>query len=100
MIRSLVLAAALGAGALAAAPAPASAGDVRVGVNIGGPGYYGPRPYYRPYYRPYRPHYAYRYRPRVYAYGGPRYVRDDCRTVRRSYWNGYRTVVKTTRTCY
>lgn len=99
MIRSLVLAAALGVGAIAAAPAPASAGDVRVGVRIGEPGYYSYRPHYRPYYRPYRPYYSYRYRPAPVYVAGPRYGRD-CRTVRKTVWDGYRRIVKTTRTCY
>jgi len=62
------------AGATVATTAPASA-HVSVGIGIGVPGYYAPRPYYRnpcdsPRYRYYHRDYCYGYGP---AYYGPNY---------------------------
>lgn len=62
-------------GATLSTTAPAEAAHVSVGIGIGVPGYYGPRPYYRnpcdsPRYRYYHPDYCYGYGPTYY---GPNY---------------------------
>ncbi|MFD1703806.1 hypothetical protein ACFSCV_12415 [Methylopila henanensis] len=103
MIRKFVLAAALAAGGFAALPTAASAGDVSIGIGLGGPAYYGGG-YYEPvYHRGYRhrydrprPGWGY-YRPQPYY--GYRPYRPRCRVTTVRSWNGYRYVTRTREVC-
>lgn len=114
MVRTFVLAAALGAAGLAAAPAAASAGGLSIGVDVAPVGYYGDGRYGggyaviehrgyrhgwddRPRWRDDRPRFGYGfYRPRPY-YGYRERPRCRIETVRS--WNGYRYVVREREIC-
>ncbi|MFD1333519.1 hypothetical protein ACFQ4O_16075 [Methylopila musalis] len=104
MVRTFVLAAALALGAVAAAPTAASAGDVVIGVGLGGPAYYGGG-YYEPVYHRGYPHYGPRrdYGPRRYyapaPYYGYRAQRPRCRVTTVRSWDGWRYVTRTREVC-